>query len=58
MFLANDQQWVRPWMEIHIKNLGWQDCQGGQEKMEEVQTDRGGPLLLMDVQAPSHTLHE
>ena len=58
MCLANDQQWVHLWMEMHMKNQGWKDHQGGQEKMEEVRIDRDGPLLPVDVQAPIHALHE
>lgn len=53
-----DQQGVLLSTEIHMKNQGWQDHQGGQEKMEEVRIDRDGPLLPVDVQAPSHALHE
>jgi len=41
-----------------MKNMGCQDNQGGEEKIEEVQTDRDGILMLVDVQDPIHTLHE
>ncbi len=55
---VNDQQWVLSRTKIHMKNQGWQDHQGGQEKIEDVQIDRDGPLLSVGVQNPIHALHE